>query len=82
LKGDAVVTVTDNAGKHIYEQKLKPGTGIGKIFWNTARTEPGTYTVTLTCGTLSESTAGTILERWMWPVLNYNGDWAFGISER
>ena len=82
LKDEAVVTVTDNAGKRVYEQKLKPGSGVGKIYWNTARTEPGTYTVTLTSGNVSESVTGTILERWTWPVLNYTGDREFGISER
>jgi len=82
LKDEAVVTVTDNAGKRVFEQKLKPGSGVGKIYWNTARTEPGTYTVTLTGGSISESVTGTVLERWTWPVLNYSGGREFGISER
>ncbi len=50
-----------------------PGEGI---------TEPGKYTVTLTCGSVSESTTGAVPERWRWPVLNYRGDGQFGISDR
>jgi len=82
LKEETVVTITNSRGERVYEQKLEPGRGIGKIFWDTAKAEPGKYTVTVACGSVSESTPGTVLERWKWPVLNYNVDRAFGIPER
>jgi hypothetical protein len=82
LKDGAVITVTDSNGEKRHEQKLKPGTGIGKIHWNTMRAQPGKYTVTITCGTVSESVTGTVLEPWRWPVLNYNTREGLGISER
>lgn len=82
LKEETVVTITNSRGERVYEQKLEPGRGIGKIFWDTTKAEPGKYTVTVACGSVSESTPGTVLERWKWPVLNYNVDRAFGIPER
>lgn len=72
LKEESVVTVTDSRGERVYERRLEPGKGIGKIYWNTAMADPGSYTVTVTCGSVSESNPCVVLERWKWPVLNYN----------
>ena len=82
LKDEAVITVTDSNGEKRHEQKIKPGTGVGKIYWNTMRAQPGKYTVTITCGSMIESTTGTVLEKWQWPVLNFNSGKGFGISNR
>jgi photosystem II stability/assembly factor-like uncharacterized protein len=86
LKDEAIITVKDATGKQVFERKIRTGQGIGKIWWNTMRAEPGTYTVTLTgvdvseanTGSHSESTTGTVTQRWQWPVLNFNGGNDFG----
>ncbi|HCM59266.1 MAG TPA: hypothetical protein DIS74_02610, partial [Bacteroidales bacterium] len=82
LKDEAVITVTDSNGEKRHEQKLKSGTGVGKIYWNTMRAQPGKYTISITCGSVTESVTGTVLEQWRWPVLNYNTRGGLGISER
>ena len=82
IKDEAVITVTDSKGEKRFEQKLKPGAGVGKIYWNTMRVQPGNYTVTITCGSVSESATGTVLEKWQWSVLNFNSGRGFGISNR
>ena len=63
LKSEAVITVMDASGKRVFERKIKPGQGIGKIWWNTMRAQPGTYTVTLsgsTDGKVSGNTGGKV----------------------
>jgi len=80
LKDEAVITVTDSKGEKSYEQKLKPGAGVGKIYWDTMMVQPGNYTVTITCGSVSESAPGIVLDKWQWPVLNFNSGRGFGIS--
>jgi photosystem II stability/assembly factor-like uncharacterized protein len=82
LKDDAVITVSDSRGEPLYEQTLKPGKGIGKIYWNTVNVQPGNYMVTVTCNGVSESKTGTVLERWQWPVLNFNSGRGVGILNR
>jgi hypothetical protein len=46
------------------------------------RAQPGKYTISITCGSVTESVTGTVLEQWRWPVLNYNTRGGLGISER
>jgi photosystem II stability/assembly factor-like uncharacterized protein len=79
LKDEPVITVTDASGKQVFERKVKPAMGIGKIWWNTMRAEPGTYTVTIACGNVRENLTGIVTERWQWPVLNYNPDYSPGL---
>jgi hypothetical protein len=73
MKNEAEITVKDASGKLVFERKIKPGQGIGKIWWNTMKAQPGSYTVTLsgntgstvsgnTGSTVSGNTAGTIIE--------------------
>lgn len=82
LKDEAVITVRDSSGKQVFERKIKSQPGIGKMWWNTMRAQPGTYTVTFSCGSVTESTSGTVTERWQWPVMNYNSESGVGISKR
>jgi len=74
LKTQAVITVFDADGKQVFERKVKPVKGLGKIYWSTAQSLPGKYSVKLTCGNLSETKTGTVLEKWIWPVLNFRGN--------
>lgn len=73
-KSEAIVTVLDQDGKQVFERKVKPVKGFGKVYWNTMQAQPGKYSVSLTCGGLSEKKTGTVLEKWLWPVLNYRGE--------
>ncbi len=73
LKGETKITVEDKLGKVVFEKTFPQKNGIDKIYWNTRETEPGEYNVTIKNGALSETKTGTVLERWIWPVLNYSG---------
>jgi len=73
-KDEAVITVFNEDRKQVFERKVKPAKGIGRFYWNTMQSRPGRYSVKLTCGTLSESRTGIVLEKWQWPVLNYRGE--------
>ncbi len=65
----ALLVVRNAGGKKIYEKKVPVKKGIHKIYWNTRRVAPGDYTVTLTRKGNKMSRQGTVLERWLWPVL-------------
>ena len=82
LKDDAVLTVRDISGKQVFERKIKSKAGLQKTWWNTMRAEPGTYTLTVTCGSITETVSGTVTEKWRWPVLNYNSESGVGIPGR
>jgi len=67
----AVITVLDSQGKELFKREVPAKAGIKKIFWNTMRAEPGTYTVKMEYNGKSMTRKGVVKERWLWPVLNY-----------
>jgi hypothetical protein len=68
---NATIAIIDEKGKEIHKRDIKPKKGINKFYWNTMRSEPGEYTVTLEWKNSSMSKKGVVTERWQWPVLNY-----------
>jgi len=67
----AKVTITNEEGEKVHAVTIKPEQGIHKFYWNTLRSNPGEYTVTLEWENNSMSKKGVVTERWQWPVLNY-----------
>lgn len=67
----ASLIIENSEGKKVYEREIVVYKGIWKVFWNTIRAEPGEYKVTLSYKGKSVSKNGVVLERWLWPVLNY-----------
>jgi len=69
--GEATITIVNEKGEKVHSRSLKPEQGIHKLYWNTLRSNPGEYTVTLEWKNNSRSKKGVVTERWQWPVLNY-----------
>lgn len=73
LKNKTLLQIKENDGTVVFEKTLDSKPGIGKIYWNNRKANPGNYNVILSNGKIKESKTGTVLERWIWPVLNYSG---------
>jgi photosystem II stability/assembly factor-like uncharacterized protein len=73
LKGETTISIEDQKGEVVFEELLPAKEGIAKIYWNTRKANPGVYKVTLKNSEISISKPGIVLERWIWPVLNYSG---------
>jgi hypothetical protein len=71
LKDSTRFEIENLAGEVVYKKAVSPKTGIEKIYWNTAKAEPGSYKVTIKNGKYTETKTGVVQERWIWPVLNY-----------
>jgi hypothetical protein len=71
LKDSTRFEIENFAGEVVYKKAVLPKTGIEKIYWNTAKAEPGSYKVTIKNGKYTETKTGVVQERWIWPVLNY-----------
>ncbi len=67
----AIISVKEAGGKSLFEKKIAVKKGIGKIYWNTRKVSPGDYTVSLSWKDRKISKTAKVLERWLWPVLNY-----------
>jgi hypothetical protein len=73
LQGETKISIEDKTGNIVFKGALPQKEGIAKIYWDTRRAKPGEYKVILKNGEITESKTGTVLERWIWPVLNYSG---------
>jgi photosystem II stability/assembly factor-like uncharacterized protein len=71
IKDSTRFEIENMEGEVVFKKAVSPKTGIEKIYWNTAKAEPGSYKVTIKNGKYTESKTGKVMERWIWPVLNY-----------
>ncbi len=67
----AVLTVRDLDGKQVFQREFLPEPGIGKLYWDTARSEAGTYTVELSYGKQKLLRRAVVREGIYFPVQNY-----------
>jgi hypothetical protein len=67
----AKITITNEKGEEIHSRTIEPEQGMHKLYWNTLRSDPGEYTVTLAWNNNSISKTGIVTKRWLWPVLNF-----------
>ena len=70
-EAEVKILVIDEDGKEVHNKMVQAGKGIQKYYWNTMKTNPGEYTVTITWNGKTLKQTGTVKERWQWPVLNY-----------
>lgn len=70
----AQLTVSDAEGERVYERELTVEPGIKKVYWDTGRHDPGTYTIFLTYNGETLSREGVVEDKLQWPVLNYRED--------
>ena len=70
-KDGAQLEVEDAEGNLVYSREIPVNKGIKKVYWDTSRAEPGTYTVKLNYMGNTISKEGVVKEGWLWPVLNY-----------
>ncbi|HCC71094.1 MAG TPA: hypothetical protein DEQ09_08095, partial [Bacteroidales bacterium] len=69
--GKAKLTVSDMEGNEIYTRDIEVIKGLKRVYWNTFRTEPGTYSISLTYKNETIIKEGVVEKGWQWPVLNY-----------
>ncbi|TFH38694.1 MAG: hypothetical protein E4G95_02970, partial [Bacteroidia bacterium] len=70
-ENNAVISVEDSQGKEMFKTEVPSKSGIKKIYWNTMRADPGTYTIRMEYNGRIITKQGVVKERWLWPVLNY-----------
>ncbi len=70
-EAEVKILVIDENGKEVHNKMVQAGKGIQKYYWNTMKTNPGEYMVTITWNGKTLKQTGTVKERWQWPVLNY-----------
>jgi hypothetical protein len=69
-KQAARIEISDGEGKILEKIEGSQDPGIHRVVWNTMRTAPGEYRVTLICGKTKISKTGRVLERLTWPAGN------------
>jgi len=67
----ATLLVIDDRGETVFEDTINVKPGIHKMYWDTMRAEPGSYTLQLTWRGQTLSKEGVVKERWIWPVMHY-----------
>lgn len=68
---NAIIKIKDENGKGVFERSIPVKKGINKLYWDTERTNPGKFTITLSLNDKSIEKIGVVTDRWLWPVLNY-----------
>lgn len=70
-KGNATIAITDLKGREVFRREVRQSKGIGKIYWNTNRADPGIYTVEMTFGSKKVTCRAVVREGIWFPVLNF-----------
>lgn len=69
--GTATLVINDEDGVEVMKRDISPAKGINKIYWNTNRSEPGKYVVTLTFNGEKMTRKGEVKDGIYFPVLNF-----------
>ncbi len=73
-KKPLTLVVRDLDGKEVAKLKSKTSRGIHKLFWNSPKRKPGSFTFTLSDGKQRMTHKGTLTPRLIWPVGNWKID--------